>query len=255
MKALSYATSLKKLSDNPIGFITDTIIRIIVNLIVPIPLIGEIVLQFKGPVLGALGMGIILIFFMIIIGGTILLSPLLVGTSIIQTILSPFTHISSIPPDTSFTSTSIPKRNPFGGFGMSYTTVTAYFMDPNYYLQFGKNHLGIDLIPSDSYLQNSTSYQQTHQVAAFSIIDGTVNHYIDQYGGETVEVTNSDSSLKVIYIHFSSVLVSTGDIIKAGTPVGIMGASGEATGPHVHYQIDTKDGNNWDPVNPLNYIQ
>lgn len=256
MKALSYAKNLKHLSDNPIGFITDTIVRIIVNLVVPIPLAGEIALEFKGPILGALASFILILFFTLIISGTVLLSPFLVGSSVIQSIIGVFSPITSgVAPDPSFAETSVPRQNPFGGSGMSYSVVTAYFLDPNYFLQFGKQHMGMDIVPSDSYYQNSTTYKQIHKIVAFSTINGTVNHYIDEYGGETVEVTNSDGSLKAIFVHFSQVFVNTGDTIKAGTAVGIMGASGEATGPHVHYQIDTKNGNTWNPVNAINYIQ
>lgn len=128
-------------------------------------------------------------------------------------------------------------------------------MDTAYYLQFGKAHTGIDLVPSSTYFSNSESYKNTRKINIFSTINGKVNYYIDSEGGETVEVTNSQGFLKVVLIHFSSVYVHTGDIIKAGTPLGIMGDTGFATGAHVHYEVRTIDGANWLAVNPLNYIQ
>ncbi len=256
IKVLRYAGAAKKLGSNPVSFIADTIIVFVVNLIVPIPLAGQVALKYKGPILGFLASIAILFIFILIAAGTVLLSPALVTSRLVQVITGPFTpSTSSIPADTSFADTQIPKQNPFGGSGMSYTAITAYFLDPNYFLEFGKQHEGVDLVPTDTYYQQSTTYQSVHQVVLFSTLTGTVNHYIDQYGGEPVEVTNNDGSLKSVNIHFSSVLVNTGDYIKAGTAIGIMGQTGDATGPHLHYQIDIKDGSNWDPVTPLNYIQ
>jgi murein DD-endopeptidase MepM/ murein hydrolase activator NlpD len=164
------------------------------------------------------------------------------------------TNNLNIAPDTSFVSTSVPKQNPFGGNGMSFTNITAYFHDADYYVRFGKLHTGIDLVPTDQYYQNSKTYQSTHKVVIFATMNGSVRHYVDQNGGETVEITNADSSIKVLYNHFSVVLVESGNV-TTGTPIGIMGATGFATGEHVHYEIQTRDGNNWLPVNPLGYIQ
>lgn len=257
MNLLKYATTARKVKNDPFGFLIDTLTKVIVNLVVPIPLAGEIAALFKGPILGFLGSLLILVLFMLIAVGTVFMSPLLLGSAFLQQITSSIfpQNALHIAPDTSFIETAIPRQNPFGGSGMSYTSVTAYFLDPDYYLKFGKNHTGIDLVPSDAYYKNSKTYQEVHKVAIFATINGSVNHYVDQYGGETVEITNTDNSLKVVYIHFSAVLVDTGVTVKAGTPIGIMGGSGFTTGPHVHYEIRTKDGDTWHAVNPLGYIQ
>ena len=40
-----------------------------------------------------------------------------------------------------------------------------------------------------------------------------------------------------VYGHHSKVLVSVGDKVRAGDPVGEAGSTGDATGPHVHLEI------------------
>lgn len=188
--------------------------------------------------------------------GVIFVSPLILTSGFIHNIVTSIfqPNTLNIAPDASFTPTSVPRQNPFGGSGMSFTVITAFFHDSAYYLKFGKQHTGIDLVPSDDYFKNSKTWQDTHKVVIFATINGTVNHFVDQYGGETVDITNSDGTIRVRYIHFSTVLVDSGSV-SPGQPVGIMGETGFATGEHVHYEVQVKDGNNWIPVNPLNYIQ
>jgi murein DD-endopeptidase MepM/ murein hydrolase activator NlpD len=255
LKIANYAGTAKKIGSDPLGFIFDSIVIIIINLIIPVPLVGAVVSTFRPPILGFLASLIALTIMMIIAVGTILFSPMLIPGQILQNITSIFqVNDLNIAPDTSFVSTSVPRQNPFGGSGMSYTNITANFLDPDYYLRFGRNHTGIDLVPSDEYYKSSKTYKEAGKAVIFATINGTVSHYVDQYGGETVEITNSDNSFKAVYIHFSRVLVESGQV-SAGTPIGIMGATGFTTGEHGHYEVRVKDGNSWKAVNPLNYIQ
>ena len=43
------------------------------------------------------------------------------------------------------------------------------------------------------------------------------------------------------YLHLSSRSVNTGDIVGEGTIIGKTGNTGQSTGEHLHFQIDTKD--------------
>lgn len=252
MKKLANLHAFKQ---DPFGFIVDTIISIVVNLVIPIPLAGEVVSSLRGPALGCFVSLLLLGIFMIVTIGAIIMSPFLVSSSFLQRMTASLVVPSNIASDDSFIETSIPMQNPLGGVGMSYTAITAYFLDPNYFLQFGKIHTGVDLVPTDAYYKESKTYKDTHQVVVFSTLNGSVSHFRDEYGGETVEITNSENSLKAIFVHFSTVFVNSGVTIKAGTPIGIMGKTGFATGEHVHYEIQLKDGNSWNITNPLQYIQ
>lgn len=255
MKTIKRLNKIKAFQSDPLGFIADVLIMVIAHLFIPIPLAGKALQSFRGPVLGCLGTLIILAVFMLVVVGTLILSPFIVSSSFLQRFTTFAPSTLNISFDDSFFETSIPQQNPFGGPGMSYTSITAYFLDSAYLLHFGRIHTGIDLVPTETYFSTSKTYKETGQIAIFSTINGTTSHYIDQYGGETVEVTNTEQTYRVLYIHFKKVLVDSGQTVKAGTPLGIMGKTGRATGEHVHYEVRIKQGNSWRPVNPLGYIQ
>ena len=254
---MTLITKVKKVNDfksDPIGFIADALITIIVNLVIPIPLAGSFVSHFRGPVLGCLATTIIMGLFMIMVVGTAIMSPFIVSASLFKKTTTFDVTNLNVEHDGTFYETSSPRQNPFGGPGMSYTNITAHFMSPSYFLRFGRIHYGIDLVPSSEYYKSSKTYKETGKVIIFSTINGQVDHYIDKYGGKTVAITNSDSTYKVIYIHFSQFLVEDESTIKAGTPIGIMGSTGFATGDHVHYEIRVNQDGNWKAVNPVSYI-
>ena len=60
MKAIKYAGVLNSVKNDPFGFIVDNLIKIIVNAVIPIPLSGDVIARFKGPVLGFLASMVIL---------------------------------------------------------------------------------------------------------------------------------------------------------------------------------------------------
>ncbi len=254
MNLLRYATTARKIKNDPFGFLTETLIKVIVNLVVPIPLVGELAAALKAPILGFLATLFILALFMLITVGTIILSPMLVSSAFLHDLLSLPVSTTHIPVG-SFVQTSIPIQIPLGGKGLEYANITAGFKDPSYFLQFGKVHFGIDLVPNDAYYNSSQAYKDSHKVIVYATHSGKITYYVDEYGSETVEILNDDSSLKTIYMHMKEVYVSTGSTAQAGMPLGEMGKTGFATAEHVHYEIRIKDGTNWLAVNPLTYIQ
>lgn len=52
------------------------------------------------------------------------------------------------------------------------------------------------------------------------------------------------------YSHLSSISVTTGQQVAAGTTLGIQGNTGWSTGPHVHFELEQ----NGVSVNPRNYV-
>jgi murein DD-endopeptidase MepM/ murein hydrolase activator NlpD len=52
------------------------------------------------------------------------------------------------------------------------------------------------------------------------------------------------------YSHLSRFNVKPGDKVKRGQLVGLMGNTGNSTGPHVHYRIEVDEKT----VNPMSYI-
>ncbi len=160
----------------------------------------------------------------------------------------------SIPADGSYISTETPLQNPLGGQGLSLVSITAGFMNPNYTF-FGGIHTGVDFVPNSEYYQSNESYKKTGQIIAYATMNGTVRFYTDQYGSQTVEVTNTSNTIKTIFMHLNQIFVASGDTITAGTPVGTMGNTGFSTGEHLHYEIQVNNNGSWTPVNPLGYIK
>lgn len=227
---------------NPLDFLLNLIVRAIVYLFVPIPVIAEIIVQYKGLILMAL-FNVVLIIAVIIV---------LLFNSFTNSGLANAANIS-IPADGSFASTDTPIQNPIGGQGLSLVKITAGFMDPSYTF-FGGVHTGVDFVPTDEYFQTNKTYKDTGDVVAYATMNGTVKYYVDQYGSHTVEVINSGNTIKTIFMHLNKVMVSTGQTITAGTAVGTMGDTGFSTGEHLHYEIRINNGGTWTPVNPLAYI-
>jgi murein DD-endopeptidase MepM/ murein hydrolase activator NlpD len=66
--------------------------------------------------------------------------------------------------------------------------------------------------------------------------------------GNMVTIRSEDGSLHSL-MHLDGVNVAVGDQVESGTPVGPIGATGNARGVHVHYEVKGADGK---PINPLN---
>ncbi|MGH8878994.1 MAG: M23 family metallopeptidase [Stackebrandtia sp.] len=64
--------------------------------------------------------------------------------------------------------------------------------------------------------------------------------------GKFVEVSHADGWL-TLYAHLQKFSVSVGDKVEAGTELGITGATGGVTGPHLHFE-QRKDGSVQTPV-------
>ncbi len=88
----------------------------------------------------------------------------------------------------------------------------------------------------------------------YSIGDGQVvdTGYNRAYGNY-VEVYHGNN-IYSFYAHASSVIVSSGQHVKKGQQVMKSGATGNVTGPHLHFEIRTPGPRYGNCVNPMNYL-
>jgi murein DD-endopeptidase MepM/ murein hydrolase activator NlpD len=71
----------------------------------------------------------------------------------------------------------------------------------------------------------------------------------DKIGGRYI-VLNHGGGLTTHYLHLSKFLVKAGQKVKRGDVVGLVGKSGKALGPHLHYEVRLNNR----PQNPYQYI-
>ena len=100
------------------------------------------------------------------------------------------------------------------------------------------NHTGIDF-----------AGKQGDEIVA--VADGVVTWSGDRYGyGVMVEI-NHGNGYATRYAHNSENLVAVGDEVKKGQVVALMGETGRATGPNLHFEV-LRNGSR---VNPVNFIR
>lgn len=98
-----------------------------------------------------------------------------------------------------------------------------------------RNHQGVDLSLGDA---GSPAEATAPGTVTFA---GRMGGY-----GNTVEVTHPNGMVSR-YSHLQDINVKQGQTIARGTPVGIVGMTGTATGPHLHFEVRDQAGR---AVNP-----
>jgi murein DD-endopeptidase MepM/ murein hydrolase activator NlpD len=72
--------------------------------------------------------------------------------------------------------------------------------------------------------------------------------WMSGYGNTTI--VDHGSGISTLYAHQSSIAISSGTVSK-GQVIGYVGATGYATGPHLHFEVRI----NGNPVDPLGYLR
>jgi murein DD-endopeptidase MepM/ murein hydrolase activator NlpD len=95
-------------------------------------------------------------------------------------------------------------------------------------------HTGIDLAaPAGTQVLSATA--------------GTARIGLDPNGAGMYVEVKVDAHVRVLYCHLSAFRVRSGESVSPGQVVGLVGATGRATGPHVHLEVQV-DGTSVDPA-------
>ncbi|MBQ9266973.1 MAG: M23 family metallopeptidase [Clostridia bacterium] len=68
--------------------------------------------------------------------------------------------------------------------------------------------------------------------------------------GNYITLKHSDG-YETLYMHLQDILVEKGESVAAGDEIGTVGATGMATGPHLHFELHY----NGEAVNPLEFLK
>jgi murein DD-endopeptidase MepM/ murein hydrolase activator NlpD len=98
-------------------------------------------------------------------------------------------------------------------------------------------HFGIDI---------ATNFGNPIVATADGIVISLGN---DKMGGKNITISHGNG-VTTHYLHLSKFLVKSGQRIKRGDVIGLVGKTGKARGPHLHYEVRLNNK----PVNPYNYI-
>lgn len=110
---------------------------------------------------------------------------------------------------------------------------------------FGLHHSGIDIAPANAQDKNNTSI--------FAVADGTVTHAECGWNGGYGCYIRIDHGhdIETLYAHTQKNFVSVGQTVKQGDIIGVIGDTGRATGPHLHFEVHV----NGIVVNPIHYLK
>ncbi len=250
-KGLKEGIKNRKAFTNPLDYFTDKIIKLIIDFFIPIPIVGEytgdLVAKYKGQIA------------LFCVAGTLIF---------VMMFFYPSSGRAGIPNnydglpeeligyvEEGFSDKGIPHMSPFGGAGTEYTTITAYYHDPNYYAIYGRWHDAIDMVPNSKYYSENEAFKLTGDVVFFATCSGEAIGKVDKHGANYVDLYCKDSDYRIWYVHNKENFVPYNEKVSvvAGQPIAIMGDTGMSDGAHIHYAI-LKDGKFVDPYPYINKL-
>ena len=77
----------------------------------------------------------------------------------------------------------------------------------------------------------------------------SVADYLGGYG-LTVILRHNDNTLESRYAHMSHMLVQPGEWVEQGEVIGLVGSTGNSTGPHLHFELRQLTSQGWSAINP-----
>lgn len=107
---------------------------------------------------------------------------------------------------------------------------------------FGRGHSGLDICNGPVTVRNKP---------ALAADGGTVIYAGRYYGYGNYVLIQHANGLQTAYGHLNSISVVKGQQVSRGQQIGLIGSTGQSSGPHLHFEVIR----NGVKVNPLNYVR
>lgn len=115
--------------------------------------------------------------------------------------------------------------------------------------------------PLNSHINSYYGYRWGGFHTGIDLAGSTGDPYVAAAAGKVVSagwgggygnciIIDHGNGIMTRYAHSSKLLVSVGQSVSKGQTIGLVGSTGNATGPHLHFEVII----NGDTVNPLNYL-
>ncbi len=114
----------------------------------------------------------------------------------------------------------------------------------------GGAHWGIDIVATGGNTRGRPFNAAQGGEVILAVNDGNYN-----YGFGNYCVIDHGDGTQTLYAHSDNIQVSKGQIVQKGQQIGIIGATGNVTGPHLHFEVRVKNSDgSVSRVQPLNYV-
>ena len=114
----------------------------------------------------------------------------------------------------------------------------------------GTSHWGIDIVKTDGTTKGSPFYAAQGGKVIIAVNDGGYNSGFGNY----CVIDHGDGKM-TLYAHSSSIQCYVGQVVTKGQQIGLIGSTGNTTGPHLHFEVRIKNSDgSVSRVNPLNYV-
>lgn len=115
----------------------------------------------------------------------------------------------------------------------------------------GSAHWGIDICAVGGNTRGRPFNAAQGGEVIIAVNDGTWN-----YGFGNYCVIDHGDGTQTLYAHSDGLKVSKGQVVRKGQEIGIIGNTGNSTGPHLHFEVRVKNADGTvSRVNPLNYVK
>jgi hypothetical protein len=105
-------------------------------------------------------------------------------------------------------------------------------------------------------LHSGTDLGADQGTPVIAVTDGKVAiaDFLGGYG-LTVVLRHEKDTQESLYGHLSRILVQPGEEVTQGTVIGLVGTTGNSTGPHLHFEWRTLTNGGWVTVDPTAHLQ